>query len=213
MARPLAGAAATTTKEVAAIITVEATKTDTKKIMAVATSMNAGAEIMIRFEARAMTTMTMILGSSDMVLWKKGHEVKRVHGETMITITMVVMMADPIVAVVVIKVASIRTAEGLCHTRNSTKVVARDTKITMPKIRGGLAAMIDVMMITGGTRTIKEVNVEVIKEAIPISSEEAATEDTNEMTITRGMTSAHPMETDMEREMKRDIGSKSSNPS
>lgn len=228
MALPLALAAvATTTEEVVAIITVEAIKTDTKKITAVATSMIAGAEITIRFGARAMTTMTMIRPNSDMVPWKIGPEVRRVNGETMITITMVVMMAGPIAAVVVIKVVSIRITEGPCHTRNSTKVVARDTKTTITKIRGGLVAMIDVMMTTEGIRTIKEVNAEAIEEATPTRSEEAATEAateavievaieaaieaTNEMTITRDMTSARPKEMDLEREMRRDIGSKNSN--
>lgn len=232
MALPLALAAvATTTEEVAAIITVEAIKTDTKKITAVVTSMNAGAEIMIRFGARAMTTMTIIRPNSDMVLWKIGPEVRRVNGETMIAITMVVMMAGPIVAVVVIKVVSIRITEGPCHTRNSTKVVARDTKTTITKIRGGLVAMIDVMMTTEEIRTIKEVNAEAIEEATPTRSEEAAIEAaieaateaaievaieeaieaTNEKTITRDMTSARPKEMDLEREMRRDIGSKNSN--
>jgi hypothetical protein len=221
--------AAATTIKVAAINKVEVTKTDTKKITVDATSMNAEAATMISFGTRMMTTMTIILGNNDKVQWKTGLEARKDHEETMTIITMTVMMEGLIVVAAVIKVASIRITEGRCHIRNSTMVVARATKTIMVRIRdGSVAAMIDVMMTTGGIGTTKEVHEEVTMEATPISiveavieaATEAATEVVTEVVIeagieaisvktnTRGMTSAHPMAMVLEREKKRDTVSK-----
>lgn len=171
-------------------------------------------EVMIIKIGTKVTTMKMSLISA-MAPWKTDNNGNSQEGITII-IRMAVMTVGQIGAVAASR-ANIRTTGELFRTRNIMKAAAKDTKITMQRIRGGLAvvvaaAIIEMKIIIGKIRTQKEIKEAVVKEIFLTNTERAATATTTAKVISKGMINAHSTTMPRERGMIKDLIPKTRHP-
>ena len=190
---------------------VEETGTGFTRILAGAISTIEG-EVMIIKIGTKVTTMIMSLISA-MAQWKTDNNGNSQEGIT-ITIKMAVMTDGQIGAVAASR-ASIRITGEPFRTRNTMKVAAKDTRITMQRIRGGLAvaaAIIELKIIIGKIRTQKEIKEAVAKVTILTNTERAATATTSAKVISKGMINARSTTMQKERGMIKDLIPKTRHP-
>ena len=196
-------------REVVVTSTVEEPGTGITRILAGATS-TIGEEVMIIKIGTKVTTMIMSLISA-MAQWKTDNNGNSQEGIT-ITIKMAVMTVGQIGAVAASR-ASIRITGEPFRTRNTMKAAAKDTRITMQRIRGGLAvAIIEMKIIIGKIRTQKEIKEAVGKVTILTNTERAATANTSAKVISKGMINARSTTMPRERGMIKDLIPKTRHP-